>query len=64
MRYWFPILVLIVLMSAVAFAQTEFMVSCQGGVCQMRESDLMKLQAIINALVGRVEELQAKGGCT
>ena len=47
-----------------AFAQTEFQVVCSEGICQMRESDLEKLQAIINALVERIYELQGKSGCT
>jgi hypothetical protein len=46
-----------------AFAQTEFQVVCSEGICQMRESDLEKLQAIINALVERIYELQGKSGC-
>ena len=57
-------LALFVLVVSAAYAQTEFMVACQGGVCQIKESDLVKLQSIINALIGRVEELQARGGCS
>jgi hypothetical protein len=47
-----------------AFAQTEFQVVCSEGICQMRESDLEKLQAIINAMYEKILELQAKGACT
>lgn len=57
-------LVAFVLIVAVAYAQTEFMVACQNGICQIKESDLMKLQGVINALVDRLEQLQARGGCT
>ena len=64
MRYWFPILVVFALCVAVAYAQTEFAVQCENGLCVLRESDLMKLQQIINALVDRIQELQDKGGCT
>ena len=57
-------LVLFVLLMAVAYAQTEFHVSCANGICQIREADLMRVQAIINALVERLEQLQARGGCS
>ena len=57
-------LVLFVLVVAVAYAQTEFAVMCQNGYCTMREADLVKLQSIINALVDRLEQLQARGGCS
>lgn len=43
--------------------QVEFTVRCEGGVCQIREADLVRIQQIVNALVQRVEELQAKSGC-
>ena len=57
------LLVLFFVVVAVVYAQTEFQVACQNGICQMRESDLIKLQQIINALVDRIQELQAKDGC-
>ena len=57
-------LVAFVLIVAVAYAQTEFMVACQNGICQIKESDLMKLQGVINALVDLLEQLQERGGCT
>lgn len=57
-------LVLFVLVVAVAYAQTEFMVQCDKGICLIKESDLMKLQNVINALVDRVEQLQARSGCS
>ena len=57
-------LVVFVLIVAIAYAQTEFHVACANGVCQIKESDLMRLQAIINSLVDRLEQLQARGGCT
>ena len=55
---------LILGMFGCAYAQTEFMVACQNGICQIKESDLVKLQQIINALVDKLEQLQARGGCT
>ncbi len=57
-------LLIVVLIVASAYAQTEFMVSCQDGFCIMRESDLERLQQIINALVNRIEELKDKTGCS
>lgn len=57
-------LILVVLFHAVpALSQTEFVVACEGGVCRILESDLVKLQSIINALVEQLEQLRAKGGC-
>jgi len=47
-----------------AFPQTEFIVSCEGGVCQIREADLEKLQYLIDTLVNRILDLQAKTGCS
>ncbi len=57
-------LVLLVLVVAIAYAQTEFQVVCQNGLCTMRETDLERLQEIINALVNRIQELQGKSGCS
>jgi hypothetical protein len=63
--YAIRILVLLVLLAVVGLAlgQTEFIVACQNGICQMKESDLEKLQLIINALVEKIHELQGKSGC-
>jgi hypothetical protein len=64
--YAIRILVLLVLLAVVGLAlgQTEFVVACKDGICQMKESDLEKLQYIINALVERIQDLQGKSGCT
>ena len=47
-----------------AYGQTQFPVACRDGYCTMREADLERLQAIINAMVERIQDLQAKTGCT
>lgn len=52
------------LFASVAIAQTEFQVRCENGYCIMRESDLVRLQSVINALVNRIHELQERGGCS
>ena len=65
--YAFRILALLVLLfivAAVAYGQTQFPVACRDGYCTMREADLERLQAIINAMVERIQELQAKTNCT
>jgi len=65
--YAFRILALLALLfivAAVAYGQTQFPVACRDGYCTMREADLERLQAIINAMVDRIQELQAKTNCT
>lgn len=56
--------VLLLLIAVTVYAQTEFPVACEKGICHMREADLEKLQQIINALVNKIVELQGKTGCT
>lgn len=63
LNHYFIGLLLAVFLCAVAYAQTEFVVACKDGICQMRESDLDKLQKIIDAMYARLVELQ-KGTCT
>lgn len=55
---------LFILVVLVAYGQTQFQVACKDGWCAMRETDLERLQAIINAMVERIQELQAKTNCT
>ena len=52
------------LVVAVVYAQSEFPVACSNGYCTMREADLDRLQQIINAMVDKINELQAKTNCT
>lgn len=47
-----------------AFAQTEFQMMCSEVLCTMKESDVEKLQAIINWMANKIVELQDKGACT
>ena len=56
--------VCLLLVVAAVYGQTEFQVRCENGYCTMREVDLDRLQQIINAMVNRIQELQAKTGCT
>ena len=56
--------VCLLLVVAAVYGQSEFQVVCQNGICQMREVDLDRLQQIINAMVNKIQELQAKTNCT
>jgi len=63
-----PLLLLVVLLLAIlsspSYPQTEFRVQCDRGLCVIREQDLVRIQQIIEALVARIEELQARSGCS
>jgi hypothetical protein len=56
--------ILLLFLAGIAWGQTEFAVQCKDGICSMKESDLDKLQFIINALVEKITELKGKTGCT
>lgn len=66
--YWafrvLALLVLFLILVGVVYAQSEFQVTCENGICRMREADLDRLQEIITAMVNRIQELQAKTNCT
>jgi len=50
--------------AALLYAQSEVSIHCQDGWCIMKEADVDRIQAVINALVERIEELKGKSGCT
>jgi len=60
----FVLAVVLIVAISYVYAQEEFAVVCRDGFCTMKESDLDRLQSIINAMVDRILELQAKTGCT
>ena len=57
-------ILLIVLVVAVTHAQTSFPLTCQEGLCVIRESDVEKLQKLIDFMARRIQELQDRSGCS
>lgn len=55
---------LFLIVFVLAYGQTEIQVGCKDGICYMKESDLDKLQQIVNALINKIQELEGKSGCT
>ena len=51
------VIVLLLFWAMASQAQTQFQMACDQGYCVMRESDVDRLQATINAIVKRMEEL-------
>jgi len=55
--------VLLFLLIAAVYAEDDTIV-CNDEICQMKRETLVKIRAYIEVLTNKIEELQAKTGCT